>query len=124
MDALVETRIRNARQLDEGLKGLESLVRIPVRPNGYRAVHQLYQVSVSNRGDLMSYLSSKGIETKVHYPIPLHLQEAAAGLGYRQGDFPVCEGQADEIMTIPAHQHVSPEQIDHIVESFHAFASQ
>ena len=122
MGALVETRIENARRLDEGLKGLESLVRVPFRPNGYREVYQLYQVSVSNRDDLISYLSSKGIESKVHYPIPLHLQEAAAGLGYQRGDFPVCERQAEEIITIPAHQHISPDQIDHIVESFHGFA--
>ena len=123
IEDLVETRIRNARQLDAGLAGLEGLVRIPDRPAGYREVYQLYQVGVQNRSELLAYLASKGIDCKVHYPIPLHLQEAAASLGYKKGDFPVCERQADEIITIPAHQHVSPEQISYIVETFQAFAS-
>ena len=124
IEAVVETRIHNARRLDQGLRELKGLVCIPPRPAGYREVYQLYQVSVDRRDELMAHMGSQGIDCKVHYPIPLHLQEAAVGLGYRRGDFPVCERQAEEIITIPAHQHVTPEQIDHIVESFHSFASE
>ena len=124
IEDLVETRIRNARRLDAGLRDLEGFVRIPHRPAGYREVYQLYQVSVENRDELLAYLGSKGIDCKIHYPIPLHLQEAAASLGYKRGDFPVCERQAGEIITLPAHQHISPGQVDHIVESIHAFASR
>ena len=87
-------------------------------------MYQLYVVSVDRRDELLAYLGTKGIECKVHYPIPLHLQEAAGGLGYQKGDFPVCEALAKEIITIPAHQHVSADQIDYVLEAFHAFASR
>lgn len=122
VEDLVEARIRNAQRLDAGLKDLEGLVRIPHRPTGFREVYQLYQVGVENRDELLPFLISKGIDCKVHYPIPLHLQKAAASLSYKKGDFPVCERQAGEIITIPAHQHITSDQIDHIVASIHEFA--
>lgn len=115
------TRIRNARQLDAGLSDLEKFVHVPRRPPGYREVYQLYIVSVTRRDELLAYLGSKGIECKIHYPIPLHLQKAATGLGYKRGDFPVCERQADEIITIPAHQYVTGAQIDYIINSIYSF---
>lgn len=121
IENIIEARIRNARQLDAGLSDLEEFVRIPYRPKHHREVYQLYIVSVARRDELLAYLISKGIEGKIHYPIPLHLQKAAAGLGYKQGDFPVCERQAEEILTIPAHQHITPEQIDYVIEAIHSF---
>lgn len=121
IEELVERRIRNARLLDEGLKGLEKFVRTPHRPEGYREVYQLYIASVDKRTELIRYLESKGIEPKVHYPIPLHLQRAAAGIGYKRGDFPVSERQADEIITLPGHQHITPQQIDYMLEAIRSF---
>jgi aminotransferase EvaB len=121
IEELVETRIRNARRLDDGLRELGSSIRIPNRPVNYREVYQLYQVSVDQRDQLLADLVADGIDCKVHYPIPLHLQEAAASLGYKRGDFPVCERQASEIITIPAHQHLSLDQMDKIVDSFRTF---
>src|SRR3990172_2169694 len=73
IEAVVEARIRNARQLDSGLSDLKEFVRIPPRPPQYREVYQLYLVSVDRRDELLAYLISRGIEVKVHYPIPLHL---------------------------------------------------
>lgn len=121
IETLVEARIRNARLLDEGLKGLESCVRPPHRPSGYREVYQLYLVTATRRDELVKFLVSHGIEAKVHYPIPIHLQNAAQGLGYKRGDFPVCERQADEIVTLPAHQHITDKQIDYTVSAIREF---
>jgi dTDP-4-amino-4,6-dideoxygalactose transaminase len=121
IEELVETRIRNARRLDDGLRELGDSIRIPNRPVSYREVYQLYQVSVDKRDQLLAHLVADGIDCKVHYPTPLHLQEAAASLGYKRGDFPVCERQASEIITIPAHQHLSLDQMDKIVDSFRTF---
>jgi dTDP-4-amino-4,6-dideoxygalactose transaminase len=121
IEDIVETRVRNARQLDEGLSNLEGVVRIPRRPKNSREVYQLYLVSVERRDELLDYLVSKEIECKIHYPIPLHLQKSAAGLGYKKGDFPICERQAEEIITIPAHQYVTSEQIDYVIEEIHSF---
>ncbi|MBI4356164.1 MAG: DegT/DnrJ/EryC1/StrS family aminotransferase [Candidatus Omnitrophica bacterium] len=118
---IVATRIRNAHRLDAGLADLAGSVRVPRRPEGYREVYQLYLISVERRDALLAFLTKQGIEAKVHYPVPLHLQEAAATLGYRRGDFPVCERQADEVLTLPAHQHLTARQIDYIIEAIHAF---
>ncbi|MEW6055585.1 MAG: DegT/DnrJ/EryC1/StrS family aminotransferase [Bdellovibrionota bacterium] len=118
---LTERRIRNAQQLDRELKGLAEFVRVPARPKNMREVYQLYIVSVKRRDELLKHLQSKGIEARVHYPLPLHLQKAAEGLGYKKGDFPRAEQQANEIITLPAHQHVSSEQISYIVDEMRSF---
>lgn len=121
VDELCEARIRNARQLDAGLRGMDGNVRVPVRPTGYREVYQLYLITAERRDELVEFLVNRGVEAKVHYPIPVHLQNAARELGYKRGDFPVCERQADEIVTLPAHQHVTGEQIDFTLASIAKF---
>ena len=63
----------------------------------------------------------RGVEAKVHYPVPLHLQPAARDLGYARGDFPVCEQQAEEIITLPAHQHLSDGEVDYVIEQVRVF---
>lgn len=118
-----EKRIRNARLLDQGLTQgrLREFVTVPPRLTGYREVYQLYLVSVQKRDEFVKYMVNEGIEVKVHYPIPLHLQKAADNLGYKKGDFPVAEKQADEVVTLPAHQFITPEQIEFIVNRMESF---
>jgi dTDP-3-amino-2,3,6-trideoxy-4-keto-D-glucose/dTDP-3-amino-3,4,6-trideoxy-alpha-D-glucose/dTDP-2,6-dideoxy-D-kanosamine transaminase len=117
----VDKRIANARLLDDGLQELSEFIHIPERLPGVKEVYQLYQVGVQQRDDLIAHLHAKEIDCKVHYPIPVHLQEAATDLGYKRGDFPVCEEQADEILTIPAHQHITAEQIEYVVDCIRDF---
>lgn len=121
VDGLVESRIHNALRLDAGLKPLHPHVRTPVRPAGNREAFQLYLCTAERRDALVKHLVSRGVEAKVHYPVPIHLQKAAAGLGYKRGDFPVCERQADEILTLPAHQHISDEQLDYTISAIRDF---
>ena len=123
IEDLIQARIRNARLLDEGLKGLESCIRPPRRPSGYREVYQLYLATATRRDELVRFLVNRGVEAKVHYPIPIHLQNAARDLGYKRGDFPVCERQAEEIITLPAHQHITEEQITYMVSIIREFYS-
>jgi dTDP-4-amino-4,6-dideoxygalactose transaminase len=118
---ICDARIRNARRLDEGLRGLHPHVRVTRRPTGYREVYQLYLACVERRDELVAHLVKNGIEAKVHYPIPLHLQRAAAPLGYKRGDFPVAERQADEVITIPAHQHITDAQVDYVIDTVRSF---
>tara|TARA_Y100000588_G_scaffold395323_2_gene523411 strand:- start:22004 stop:23116 length:1113 start_codon:yes stop_codon:yes gene_type:complete len=121
IEGLVEARVRNARLLDEGLKGLEDFIRRPYRPAGHREVYQLYLATAVHRDELLKFLVSRGVEAKVHYPIPIHLQNAARNLGYKRGDFPVCEQQAGEIITLPAHQYVTEEQINYMLSTIRGF---
>ena len=123
VDTLVERRIHNARLLDAGLKKLEPHVRVPHRPIHNREAYQLYLITADRRDELIKYLNDAGVEARVHYPIPIHLQQAAVGLGYKRGSFPVCEKQAAEIVTLPAHQHITDEQIAFTLSTISRFYS-
>ncbi|KIM12180.1 MAG: aminotransferase DegT [Sulfurovum sp. FS08-3] len=74
-----------------------------------------YSVRVKNRDELQEKLKLAGIPTAVHYPMPLHLQECFAYLGYKKGDFPISEIVSDEIMSLPMNPYVTDEEIEHIV---------
>ena len=78
-------------------------------------------VRAEGRDALLRYLGERGVEAKVHYPTPLHLQPAARELGYRLGDFPVAEGQARDIITLPCHQYLTDAEIDHMIECVRRF---
>jgi dTDP-3-amino-2,3,6-trideoxy-4-keto-D-glucose/dTDP-3-amino-3,4,6-trideoxy-alpha-D-glucose/dTDP-2,6-dideoxy-D-kanosamine transaminase len=121
IESLCEARIRNARRLDEGLKGLSPHVRVQPRPSNVREVYQLYLILCERRDELIRFLNGKGIEARCHYPVPLHLQKPARELGYKEGDFPVAEKQAREVVTLPAHQHVSDAQVDFMIATIREF---
>ncbi len=118
---LVSVRNRNARRLDEGLRELPEFVTVAERWAGNIEAQQLYLACFERRDALLQFLISRGIEAKVHYPVPLHLQKAALGLGYKRGAFPVAEYQADHLITLPAHQFITAEQIDYMLETIREF---
>ncbi len=121
VDWITATRITWANRIDAGLADLSEYITIPERKPNRRYVYHLYMLMVQNRDGLLEYLQQNEIEAKVHYPIPLHLQEAAKDLGYKKGDFPVTEVQAESIITLPVHQHLTQEQIDYMIEMIHTF---
>ena len=73
--------------------------------------------SPSLRDELQAKLKEQGIPTAVHYPMPLHLQECFAYLGYQKGDFPICEQVSNEIMSLPMNPYLSDEEIDYIAQA-------
>jgi UDP-2-acetamido-2-deoxy-ribo-hexuluronate aminotransferase len=73
-----------------------------------------YSVRVKNRDALQVQLKEKGIPTAVHYPMPLHLQEAFEYLGYKQGDFPISEQVSQEIMSLPMNPYISYDEMGYI----------
>lgn len=121
LDKITEARIRNGRIYDEGLADLKEYLKIPPRRANVRQVFHTYMIQVRERERLIKHLEENEIETKVHYPIPIHLQKAAQHLGYKPGDFPVCEAQASTILTLPVHQHLSDEQLDYVIDKIHEF---
>jgi dTDP-4-amino-4,6-dideoxygalactose transaminase len=85
-------------------------VQTPFEPSWSRAVYHLYVVRTDDREGLMAHLGKTGIGTGIHYPIPLHLQRAYEAMGYKAGDFPVCEKIAAEIVSLPMFPTLTAEQ--------------
>jgi len=87
----------------------------PFEPQWAKAVYHLYVVRVPDREGLMRHLAEAGIGTGIHYPVPLHLQEAYRWLGYQAGDFPVAEEAAREIVSLPMFPQLTEEQQARVV---------
>ncbi len=105
-------RIAIARHYNAALAG--SGVVVPEIPEGERHVFHCYVVRVPDgrRDALRGALADAGIGTGVHYPVPVHLQEAAAFLGYRKGDLPVTERLATEVLSLPMYAELTDAQVE------------
>jgi dTDP-4-amino-4,6-dideoxygalactose transaminase len=111
-----DQRIVNAKYLDTGLSKIKQ-ISIPPRPKNFRLVYHLYIVFAENRDGLLEYCINKGIEAKIHYPIPIYRQQALEFLGYKLGDFPVSDAHTTKIITFPCDQHMEQSQLDYIIET-------
>jgi len=118
---ITDRRISNAQRFNRAFADLGDFVTIPQTPPDVKQVFHTYVIQVKDRQKLLPYLLSNGIEAKVHYPIPLHLQNAARYLGYNKGDFPVCERHCETIVTLPVHQHLEPNDIDYMIDVIYRF---
>lgn len=78
------------------------------------SVFHLYVIRTQRRDELQRYLGEKGITTQIHYPYPIHLQQAWSELGYRKGDFPVAETLANEILSLPMYPELTDEQVRYV----------
>jgi dTDP-4-amino-4,6-dideoxygalactose transaminase len=79
-------------------------------------VYHLYVIQLDRREEVQKALTARGIGTGIHYPIPIHLQEACANLGYRKGDFPVTESAASRILSLPMYPEMAPEQCEFVAD--------
>ena len=111
LPTITKLRQRNASIYDKELKDIDDFITIPPRHKNVMQVFHTYVIQVKNRSKLIKYLDEHGIETKIHYPIPIHLQKPAQKLGYKKGAFPVCEEQAEKILSLPVHQNLVEEQV-------------
>jgi dTDP-4-amino-4,6-dideoxygalactose transaminase len=107
-----EIRRRHARSYGALLAGTP--VRLPHAAPGRRHAYHIYAVRTRERDRVRSELHSAGIQAGIHYPIPVHLQPAYAGLGYRRGDFPVSELAADEVLSLPIYPELTPAAIQRV----------
>lgn len=97
-------------------RGSQDIIIPTLMPHTTSAWAQ-YSIRVKNRDLLQEKLSTLGIPTAVHYPLPLHLQECFAYLEYKKGDLPISEMVADEIMSLPMNPYLSDEEIEYITKS-------
>ena len=108
LEEWTEARRSRAKLYDELLDGLAATPReLPARRHAYH----VYAVQVQDRSALRRKLDAVGIQTGVHYPVPLHLQPAWSELGHRPGDFPVSEAAADHVVSLPMYPELSDDDI-------------
>lgn len=110
----------NARRRELAARYDQLLGGMPqVRPVGVTqeclAVYHLYVVRVPNRDKVLDRLKEQGIEGGIHYPVPLHLQDAFSGQGLTRGTFPVTEQAADEILSLPIYPEMDFSLQDRVV---------
>ena len=118
---VVARRNEIARQYDAAFLALDGRVRIPRRRSEVRHSFVIYVIMSERRDAMIDHLRSRGVDARIHYPIPMHLTRAGRKLGHKEGDFPVTEAYARETITLPAHQYLTDEQVAHTIEAVRSF---
>jgi dTDP-4-amino-4,6-dideoxygalactose transaminase len=123
LNSWAERRRENARRYDALFTehGLGDRVVVPVEPTGHFHVYNQYTVRVPDRDRLRTNLTERGIPTEIYYPYPLHLQKAFANLGHKEGDFPVSERTAREVLSLPIYAELPVDHQRSVVEAMASF---
>ena len=87
-------------------------------------VYHLFVINVRQRDELRDWLKDRGIETGIHYPIPLHLQEACADLALGPGSFPHAEASAEQILSLPMYPELTIDQVSYVCQTIRDFYHQ
>jgi dTDP-4-amino-4,6-dideoxygalactose transaminase len=108
-------RRSHAAHYDAAFREVEEIV-IPFCPTNLTPVYHIYAIRVQNRDEVMHSLADKGIGSGVHYPVPIHLQEAYKSLGHGPESFPIVEKCAAEFVSLPMFPELTSEQLDYVVQ--------
>lgn len=119
LDEWNEARHKNAQLYNKLLECSDVIT--PIEAGFAKHVYHLYVIRTQERDRLSAYLQSREIATGIHYPIPIHLQEAYQSLGYKRGDFPVTEKYVSEILSLPMFPELTFEQIKYVVQEIKDF---
>ncbi len=111
VERLNELRRKNASIYTSLLK---DYVTCQVEPEGYKSVYNLFTIRSSQRDKIQDALKREGISSVIYYPVPMHLQEALNGYGYRKGDFPVSEKVSSEVLSLPIYPTMSEKDIERV----------
>ncbi len=118
-----EARRQHAQRYDDLLSGCTELIT-PQQSQSGRHVYHVYAVRQNRRDALMKTLTEEGIGSGIHYPCPVHLQQAYHSLGITEASYPVSERCADEFVSLPMFPHLKTEQIVHVTEVIKSFLSR
>ncbi len=113
-------RIANGAYYDQAFAKIGG-IRVPKRSATTRRVFHLYMVFADDRDGLFQHCVDNGIEAKIHYPIPLYLQDALKHLGHKPGDFPVTDAHAKSIISFPCDQHLTRQEQDLVIDTVASF---
>jgi aminotransferase EvaB len=120
VEDIVTKRAQAAAHYDQGLADIPG-IRVPARQAATKHVYLLYMVFAEDRDGLLKYCLDRGIEAKIHYPIPLYQQDALASFGYKAGDFPVTDRHSRDCISFPVDQHLSRAEQDYVIDTVKAF---
>lgn len=120
IDDITQSRVAHAAYFDEKLSAIPQIT-VPERDPEVYQVYHIYSLRCLQRDALQRYLVEHGVDAKVHYPRPMHLQPAADYLGYKKGDFPMSEDIASTTLSLPVHEFITRDQQDHVVNLIKAF---
>ena len=118
-----QARREHAAYYTELLAGIQNVI-LPKEADFAEAVYHLYVILVDNRDGLQEFLQTRGVNTGLHYPLPLHLQKAYAHLGYKKGDFPVAENAARHLLSLPMYPEITKPQIEYVAKSIKEFLAK
>ena len=96
-------------------------ISVPKRLKNYKIVYHLYIVFAKKRNELLKFCHKKGIEAKIHYPIPMYRQPAMKFLKHKIGDFPVADKHAKSIISFPCDQHLSKKEMNYVIKCIKEF---
>lgn len=119
LDQWNESRREAAAHYLQALEGLDLV--LPRERPGSKHVYHLFVIRTPRRDALRDYLKPKGIDAGLHYPLPLHLQPAYRHLGHREGDFPVAEQAAREVLSLPIFPRMTAAEVDFVAEAVREF---
>ena len=123
LDEWNERRKMLASRYQQTLEGVPDLT-LPFVPAYADPVWHLFAVRHPERDRLQKFLADAGVGTIIHYPLPAHLQDAYAELGFSAGSFPRAEGMAGTLLSLPIGPHLSAGQADHVISQLAAFSSE
>ncbi len=121
INKITNSRITNARFYDSYLKKIKQIVIPNYDLNKVKHVYHLYIIIVKKRSSLISFLQKNGIDAKIHYPTPMHLQPASKVYRYKRGDFPFTEKISKTIMSLPVHEFLSKKDLLYVIDKIKEF---
>lgn len=115
LDKWTEKRQHNAAVYDKLLSEIhESSIHTPHILPGNKHIYNQYCIKTEKRDSLKTYLFENGVSTEIYYPVPMHLQECFASLGYKNGQFPVAEAAAKESLALPIYPEISTDGLEYV----------
>lgn len=122
-EQVVARRNGIAARYDAAFADLDGRVRVPRRRPEVRHTFVIYVIMTEQRDAMLAHLRANGVDARIHYPISMHLTRAGRKMGHKEGDLPVSERYARETITLPAHQYLTDEQVEHTIKAVQSFFS-
>ncbi len=118
-----DARRKNAAYYHRILSNIPDII-LPLESYYGEHVYHIYAIRVKNRNHFREYLEERGVHTGIHYPVPLHLQNAYRSLSLGKGSFPVTEQCADELISLPMYPELNSKQLEYIAEMIRDYSEK